>query len=297
MSIAREEKRLQESEAKKTFQKQAYCTTWGTTDISGFSELNVIVMDKQVADVIKALTKDTVPLREILELLDIPCKPGSNTARHKHKSSCLYKVLPKLLKLFCRQVSKDLTKKKRMPKTGAGESWEKSMLSLLVAKLTLLARGFYSTDVLSQEGDFYMSLYEHVKEDQQLMLEAVSRNITFWNDQLIIALEGYEQMRKPIPKRPLKYVSDSESDGEHEEDKTPKPPTPGGGGGVMSLQVTVRVTTMHPTQTTVTMVAARRRKMKKEVRTATLKKAWTPQTIRKTLMSLTGNVHPGNEIE
>ena len=102
------------------------------------------------------------------------------------------------------------------------------MLSLLVAKLTLLARGFYSADVLSQEDDFYMSLYEHVKEDQQLMLETVSRNITFWNDQLIIALEGYEQMMKPKPKRSLKNVSDSESDGEHEEDN--KPPTLGGGG-------------------------------------------------------------------
>ena len=58
----------------------------------------------------------------------------------------------------------------------------------------MVARGFYSEGVLSQEDDFYMSLYEHVEEDEQLMLEAVSRNISFWNDQLKIALEGYEQI-------------------------------------------------------------------------------------------------------
>jgi hypothetical protein len=120
MSRVLEVRRLQESAAKKACQKQAYHTTWGTTDIGGFSELNVIVMNQQVADVIKALTKDTVPLREILELLDIPCRSGSNATRHKHKSSCLYKVLSKLLTLFCSQVNKDLTKKKRRPKTGSG---------------------------------------------------------------------------------------------------------------------------------------------------------------------------------
>ena len=75
------------------------------------------------------------------------------------------------------------------------------MLSLLVAKLTLVARGFHSEDFLSQEDDFYMSLCEHVKEDQQLMLEAVSRNIAFWNDQLItgpsVPVDNFLDIRPP----------------------------------------------------------------------------------------------------
>ena len=79
-------------------------------------------MNQQVADVIKALTKDAVPLKEILELLDIPYKSGSKATGHKHKPSCLHKALSKLLKLFCSQVTKDLTTKKRRPKTGSGES-------------------------------------------------------------------------------------------------------------------------------------------------------------------------------
>ena len=156
-------------------------------------------MDPTVAKVARALTNNTVPLGERLDLLNIPCKTESKAASHEHKSSCLYKALPRLLKLFFHQVNKDLSPKKKMPRTGFEASQEKSMLSLLVAKLALVARGFYSEGVLSPEDDFYMSLIEHVKEDQQLMLEAVSRNIANRNSQLMITLEGYEHVIKSKP--------------------------------------------------------------------------------------------------
>ena len=227
-SRALDERKLQESIAQDAFQKQACQTTWGTTETGGFSEQNFIVMNQQVAEVTKALTKDAVSLNEILGLVGIPCKSGTKGSKHKHKSSCLHKALSRLLKLFCKQVASDLTEKKKMPKTGLGKSQDRAMLSLLIAKITMVARGFYSVGVLTQEDDLYMSLFEHVEEDEQLTLEAVSRNISFWNDQLKIALEGYEQSMKPRPKRPTKYVSDSESDGEHDEDN--ESPTPGGGG-------------------------------------------------------------------
>ena len=63
----------------------------------------------------------------------------------------------------------------------------------------------------------------------------------------------------------------------------------------MGLQVTVRVTTTHHTQTTVNLVVARRKKMKKTVRMTTMKMARAPLIGRTTTLILTADVHPRSD--